>query len=409
MSSSKAGTRADRWQGLKDAILSPRVDEHLLDDALHAARARSALPVVWLVGKTQAGKTSIIRALTGSAQAEIGNGFQPCTATARLYDFPPEAPVVRFLDTRGLGEVDYAPEEDIRFCESRAHLLLAVMKASDPDQDAVLEVLRSVRARHPQWPVVIAQTGLHELYADAGEHPQPYPFAQTPWAPSVPQDLSRALLSQRDRAGELPGKVAVRWVPVDLTLPEDGYVPEDYGLDALWEAIEAVSALRLQWLLGQDAGVKGVFDQAAHPHILGYALAAAAMGAFPVVDLAAVPAIQAKLLQSLAAIYTQPWDRQSKLEFLGLLGSGVAVAYAARYLGRAAIKLVPYLGQTLGAVWGATASGATTYALGKAAVYHFHRRALGLETDARILRRVFDEQRSQGSEILRERFRSGKT
>lgn len=409
MSASESGSWSDRWRGLKDAILNPRVDQRRLENALQAARVRSALPVVWLVGKTQAGKTSIIRALTGSDQAEIGNGFQPCTATARLYDFPPEAPVVRFLDTRGLGEVDYMPEEDIRFCESRAHLLLAVMKVSDPDQDAVLEVLRSVRARHPEWPVVIAQTGLHELYADDGEHPQPYPFAQMPWPASVPPDLARALLSQRDRAGELPGKAPERWVPVDLTLPEDGYAPEDYGLDALWEAIEAVSALRLQWLLGQDSDVKDVFASAAHPHILGYALAAAAMGALPVVDLAAVPAIQAKMLQSLAAIYAQAWDRRSKLEFLGLLGSGVAVAYAARYLGRAAIKLVPYLGQTLGAVWGATASGATTYGLGKAAGYHFHRRALGLETDARVLRRVFDEHRGQGSEILRERFRSGKT
>ncbi|NEX22223.1 DUF697 domain-containing protein [Thiorhodococcus mannitoliphagus] len=409
MSASDASSRSDRWRGLKDAILSPQVDRASLEDALHAARARSSLPVVWLIGKTQAGKTSIIRALTGSEQAEIGTGFQPCTATARLYDFPPEAPVVRFLDTRGLAEVDYDPGEDIRFCESRAHLLLAVMKASDQDQDAVLEVVRSVRARHPEWPLVIAQTGLHELYAADAEHPLPYPFTQTSWSATLPQDLARALAAQRERAADLPGKVPARWVPVDLTLPEDGYEPQDYGLEALWEAIDRVSALRLQWLLGQDAGVKDVFAQAAHPHILGYALAAAAMGAFPVVDLAAVPAIQAKMLQSLAAIYAQRWDRQSKLEFLGLLGSGVALAYAARYVGRAALKLVPYLGQTLGAVWGATASGGTTYALGKAAAYYFHRRTLGLETDARVLRRVFDEQCSQGSEIVRARFKSGKT
>lgn len=398
-----------RWRGLRRALLSPRVDRQALETAMRTARGRASLPVVWLIGKTQSGKTSIIRALTGSARAEIGNGFQPCTRTAGLYDFPTEAPVIRFLDTRGLGEVDYDPEEDIRVGESQAHLLLAVMKAADHDQDAVLEALRAVRRRHPEWPLVIAQTGLHELYPPDAEHLLPYPFDREPWPAAVSADLSRSLLHQRQMAGELPGKAPVRWVPVDLTLPEDGYVPEGYGLEALERAIEAVSTLRLHWLLGQDAGVKDVLDRAAHPHILGYTLAAAGVGAFPLIDLAVVPAIQAKMLQSLAAIYEQTWDRQSMLELLGLLGSGVGMTYAARYAGRAAIKLIPYLGQTLGAVWGATASGAMTYALGKAAGYYFHQRALGLEADARVLRRVFAEQLDRGSDMLRERFESGKT
>ncbi|MBK1721276.1 YcjF family protein [Thiocystis violacea] len=409
MITSDASTWPGRWRGLKEALLSPRVDARRLETALNAARAGAALPVVWLIGKTQAGKTSIIRALTGSELAEIGNGFQPCTASARLYDFPSEAPVVRFLDTRGLGEVAYDPEDDIRFGESRAHLLLAVMKAGDQDQDAVLEVLRTVRQRHPEWPLIIAQTGLHELYPAEGEHRLPYPFEREPWPATIPHDLARSLRYQRERAGELPGKARVHWVAVDLTLPEDGYEPVDYGLEALWRAIDTLSALRLHWVLGRDAGVKDVFAQAAHPHILGYALAAAGVGAFPLVDLAAVPAIQAKMLQSLAAIYAQPWDRQAMLDFLGLLGSGVALTYAARYAGRTLIKLLPYLGQTLGAVWGASASAATTYALGKAASYYFHQRTLGLDAEAQVLRRLFAEQLEQGSDMLRDRFKSGKT
>jgi tRNA U34 5-carboxymethylaminomethyl modifying GTPase MnmE/TrmE len=114
----------DYWRRLREALLKPQVSSAALDAALREARARQPLPVLWLIGKAQAGKTSIIRALTGSEAAEIGNGFQPCTRTARFYDFPTEAPVVRFLDTRGLGEVAYDPTEDIRYCEAQAHLLL---------------------------------------------------------------------------------------------------------------------------------------------------------------------------------------------------------------------------------------------------------------------------------------------
>ncbi|MCB1822073.1 MAG: 50S ribosome-binding GTPase, partial [Candidatus Competibacteraceae bacterium] len=96
---------SDGWSRLREALLNPRIDPEKLEKALRAARARQPLPVVWLLGKAQAGKTSIIHALTGSPTAEIGDGFQPCTRTARFYDFPAEVPVVRFLDTRGLGEV----------------------------------------------------------------------------------------------------------------------------------------------------------------------------------------------------------------------------------------------------------------------------------------------------------------
>lgn len=397
-----------RWRRLRDVLSSPHVDDRELDAALAAARARVPLPVIWLIGKTQSGKTSIIRALTGSKHAEIGTGFQPCTPTARLYDFPSIAPVVRFLDTRGLGEVAYDPDADIAFCESQAHLLLAVMKAGDQDQDAVFDVVRAVRRRHPKWPLVIAQTALHERYPPGTDHVLPYPFDQELWPISIHQDLARSLAFQRTRAGELPGTAPVRWVPVDLTLPEDGFDPPDYGLEALWGAIEEVSVLRLQWLLGQDADVRDVFTRAAHPHILGYALAAAGVGALPLVDLAGVPAIQAKLLQSLAEIHGQTWDRQSVLELLGLLGAGVGVVYGARYLGRTLIKLVPVLGQTVGALWGATTSGATTYALGKAATYYFQQHSRGLDVDEEVLRQVFAKQLARGSDIVRDRFRSGR-
>nr|WP_120800057.1 GTPase [Thiocapsa rosea] len=397
---------SDRWRGLREALLEPRVDDASLRAALREARARHPLPVVWLIGKTQSGKTSIIRALTGSGLAEIGNGFQPCTATTRLYDFPAEAPLVRFLDTRGLGEVAYDASADIRYCESQAHLLLAVMKATDIRQDDVLEVLRQVRGRHPEWPLVIAQTGLHDAYPPGGEHPLPYPFEDERWPDAVPLDLVRALRAQRDRFGALPGEIPVRWVPIDLTLPEDGFDPPDYGLDALWQAIDGVSSLRLQALLRSDAGVRDAYARSAHPHIVGYAIAAAGVGALPLVDLVGVPAIQAKMLQSLAALYGQDWDRRAILEFLGLLGTGIGVAYAARSAGRAVVKLIPVWGQTAGAIWGATASGATTYALGKAAGFHFNRRRRGLPADPDGLRRTFAEGFDTGSALLKDLVRS---
>jgi predicted GTPase len=119
-------------------------------------RAQVTAPVVWLLGKTGAGKTAIVAALTGDPYAEVGEGFESCTRTAAFYDVPPEVPLLRFLDTRGLGEADYDPAKDIAWCEGQSHLLLVVMQVADPVQQTVLSVLREARRRHPDWPVVAA-------------------------------------------------------------------------------------------------------------------------------------------------------------------------------------------------------------------------------------------------------------
>lgn len=393
------------WEQLRTTLLEPGVDKTLLEASLREARAKMPVPVLWLLGKTQSGKTSIIRALTGSETAEIGNGFQPCTRSSRFYDFPAEVPVIRFLDTRGLGEVSYDPGDDMQYCESQAHLLVAVMKVADINQTAVFDVLHTIRQRHPEWPLLIVQAGLHELYPNGCGHIHPWPYAADPLPETIPLDLRRALLAQRDALKQLPGFAPARWVAIDLTLPEDGLEPPDYGLEALWQAIESLLPLGLQHQLSGDKEVHDLYARAAHQQISGYALAAAGLGALPVVDLVAVSAVQAKLLHSLAILYGQRWDKSTMTEFLGLMGAGIASSYLIRLLGRAVVKVIPFWGQTVGAAWGASSSGATTYALGKAAIYFFVRRKDGLNVDPEALRRIYADELERGASLLKERLR----
>src|SRR5690606_7682312 len=178
--------------------------------------------------------------------------------------------------------------------------------------------------------LLIVQTGLHECYPPGGRHVLPWPYGQEPLPDTVRSDLKRALRAQREVAADLPGHAPVRWVAVDLTLPEDGYDPAEYGIEALWQAIEALSSLGLENLLSSTAQVRDLFERTAHQHIVGYATTAAGLGALPVVDLVSVTAVQAKLLHSLAVLYGQSWDKRTISEFLGLLGAGVATGYLAR-------------------------------------------------------------------------------
>ncbi len=397
------------WAQLRQALLDPKVNEAALEKSLREAREKIPVPVFWLLGKTQAGKTSIISALTGSETAEIGNGFQPCTRYSSFYDFPADVPIVRFLDTRGLGEIDYDPGEDIRYCETQAHLLLAVMKVADQRQEMVFSVLDRIRRRHPEWPLLIAQTGLHELYPPGGEHINPWPYGIDPLPPLVSNDVRQAILAQRHSAKGIPGSAPINWVAIDLTTPEDGFEPLNYGLEALWQAIECHSSFGWQQLLSGDKEVHGIYSRVAHQHIVGYSMTAAGLGALPVVDLVAVSGVQVKLLHGLAALYGQQWEKNTITEFIGLMGTGIATSYLTRVVGRTIAKVLPFWGQTVGAVWSASSSGATTYALGKAAVYFFARRKDGLNVDPEIIRRIYSEALARGATILKTRLRGGES
>ena len=117
------------------------------------------VPVFWLYGKTQSGKTSIIKYLTGAEAAEIGQGFKPCTRHSREYHFPtPEAPLLTFLDTRGIDEPSYDPAEDLARFDEQAHVVVVTVKALDHAQQNVMEHLRDPggqanKARGPRFDV----------------------------------------------------------------------------------------------------------------------------------------------------------------------------------------------------------------------------------------------------------------
>lgn len=373
-------------QAVKSALFPARASA---TDSEIAERARDLAPVVWLLGKVQSGKSSIVRVLTDSTAAEVGNGFKPCTRTARIFEFPAEAPLVRFLDTRGLGETGYDPGEDLAVCESQAHIVIVTMRALDQQQEAVIEVVRAIRRRHPGWPILVAQTTLHEGYPSGAGHILPYPYEEDDpaglTAAGVSPDLVRSLLRQRELFSDIPGRGPIAFVPIDFTLPEDGFEPVAYGYDALAAALQNLAPTAVSALLRNLHGASD--DQLAaraHPHILGYATAAAAADLWPIAGVALVPAIQAKLIHAVGAIYDVSWNRRTLSEFAGALGATTLLRVAGGFGARELAKLIPLYGQTAGAAAAAVMSFATTYALGKAACYFLERRKAGTSDPAGV-------------------------
>jgi uncharacterized protein (DUF697 family) len=355
---------------------------------------QSTALVVWLLGKTGAGKTAIIATLTGDARAEIGLGFEPCTRTAAFYDVPPEAPLLRFLDTRGLGEAGYDPASDISWCEEQSHLVLVVMQVSDPVQHVVLHALQQTRRQHPEWPVVVAQTGLHRLYPPGMEHPIPYPYTGGPedeTQASLPHGLRQALAYQRKLLDGLHG-LPPRFVPLDFTVPADGFPPCDYGLEVLSRVMSEVYPVAFEALNRARADMESDRIRAkARPLIYGCGTAAAGAGAVPVpiVGVGGLAGVTAMMLQALARRYELEWTPRTFGQFSGAVGGGALAGFLLRYGLREMLKLVPVMGTVAAGVLNAAAAFAVTVAIGEAACVWLAYERRGLTAPNEEVRRAF--------------------
>src|ERR1051326_437542 len=239
---------------------------------LERLRQRLPVPVFWLFGKTQSGKTSVVKFLTGAEEAEIGHGFQPCTRFSRRYLFPtPEAPLLIFLDTRGLDEPDYDPAEDITEFNEQAHVVVVTVRALDHAQENVLRHLREIRRTQPRRPIVLLLTCLHEAYPQE-QHPMPYAFPND-LATALPDEtsalppLERSIVEQRRRFAPLVDRI----IPIDLTRPEDGFAEANYGGDvlkaALLELLPEAYGQTLKTLADATHELRDIYQRQSRQHI----------------------------------------------------------------------------------------------------------------------------------------------
>jgi len=369
-------------------------------------RAQAIAPVVWLLGKTGAGKTAIVAALTGDQYAQVGEGFEPCTRTAGFYDVPPEVPLLRFLDTRGLGEAGYDPTKDIAWCEGQSHLLLVAMQVADPVQHTVLRVLRLARRRHPDWPVVVAQTGLHRLYPVGTGHPKPYPYTggldNETHAP-LPHALRQALAHQRRLFDGLPGPPP-RFVPIDFTVPEDGFPPHDYGIERFWLALQEAGPRAFEALhLARADAESDRIRARAHPLIYGYGAAAAGAGAVPIplVGVGGLAGILAITLRALAIRYGVAWTPGAFAQFSGAVGGGALAWWILRYGLREILKLIPMVGSIAAGALNAAAAFGVTVGIGEAACVWLAYRRRGLTAPDNEVRRAFADGLAAGLRYAR--------
>lgn len=343
------------------------VDDAKVAEILASVREQLPTTEALLIGKPQAGKSSIVRGLTGVSAEIVGQGFRPHTQSTERYAYPSsELPLLIFTDTVGLGDIDRDTESliselvsDLEAETKRARIIILTIKINDFAVDTLRQIATELRQKYPQIPCLLVVTCLHELYpASQIEHP------------NYPPDLAsvdRAFIAMQQAFAGLFDRA----VQIDFTLPEDGFTPEFYGLETMRETLadllpEAESRAIYQ-LLDRESGEQlgNIYRDVARRYILPFAIAAGTIAAipFPFADLPVLTAIQVSMVGLLGKLYGQTLTPSQA----GGVVSAIAGGFLAQLVARQLIKFIPGFGSVISASW----AGAYTWALGEGACVYF--------------------------------------
>jgi uncharacterized protein (DUF697 family) len=118
----------------------------------------------------------------------------------------------------------------------------------------------------------------------------------------------------------------------------------------------------------------------------------------PVVDIAAVTAVQVDMLKQICSFYKIDYSEESGKTWITALVSSTLSSLVAR-IGASAVKFVPVIGTLIGATSMAVVSGASTYALGKAFIHHFENGGTFGTIEEEKVKKIYDEQIKEGKKM----------
>ncbi len=325
----------------------------------------AALPTIWLLGKTGAGKSSLIRLLTGATEIEIGNGYEPCTTHAQLYRFPQDAPVLQFMDTRGIGERGYDPASDLEAHSGISSAILAVARIDDPAQGELCSAVRAIRRSRPGRRIIIVHSWVDAI-ADRGKREH---------AGSV----NRLAIEQ----------AAGRRLP-QLEFDSGDLASIDECRDRILRLLEEDLPLAAFLIRSEEHGTseRQVFSEV-RTRVARHSLLAGSSAIVPMVGSATVLAIQGRMLVELARHYDISLDRRALAGLGSALGAGFIARQAGIQLARQAGTAIPVFGQTAGAVIAGATAFASTFALGRATGYYLYQLKAGKPPSRKEIRRLY--------------------
>jgi uncharacterized protein (DUF697 family)/GTPase Era involved in 16S rRNA processing len=363
------------------------VSDEQVAEILASVRAKLPTTEALLIGKPQAGKSSIVRGLTGVSAEIIGQGFRPHTQNTKRYAYPSEElPLLIFTDTVGLGDIDQNTqsliaelEQELNQASQGARILILTVKINDFATETLRQVAQQLKRNHPDIPFLLAVTCLHEVY--------PTTTTYHPEYPPTYEEVNRAFEAiQKDFK-----QFFDRAILIDFTLEEDGYEPTFYGLETLTttlaELLPEAESRTIYQLLDTNANQElgNLYRDTARRYLVAFSTIAATIAAVPLpfATMPVLTALQISLVGLLGKLYGQTLSSSQA----GGIVSAIAGGFLAQAVGRELIKFIPGFGSLIAASWAA----AYTWSLGEGACVYFGDLMGGKKPDPNKIQSVMKE------------------
>lgn len=122
----------------------------------------------------------------------------------------------------------------------------------------------------------------------------------------------------------------------------------------------------------------------------------------PFLDFVGVTGAQLNLLRNLAQVHNVPFSKDMVKNLIGSLIGGAFPASVGARIGGSMVKIIPGIGQLLGAVGVSAVAGASTYAIGKVFNRHFVEGGTFLSFDVEKARAFYEEMFQEGQSVAAE-------
>lgn len=120
----------------------------------------------------------------------------------------------------------------------------------------------------------------------------------------------------------------------------------------------------------------------------------------PVVDIAALTAVQLKMLHSLSRYYDIPFLKDVGKSITASLLGGLFTGTATGPVAASLVKLIPGYGSAVGLVSLSVVGGASTFAIGRVFIQHFESGGTFLDLDPEAVREHFMNEFEQGKALV---------
>ena len=366
---------------LQSSIMGPALKE------ISRMIQESRPPVLFMIGRSGHGKSSLINALSGKHVSEVGD-IKPTTPESIPYliSFEERFSSWQVIDSRGIFETtrpDGAPREDALdhlsrdVLKYRPDVIMHVISAPEIRNLAHdLEAFRRISMHLKQETGSFTPAIIVLNKADTLGNPRDWPPESSANKAGL---IHQALEYMTDEV------LRVNRANIDLNTPLRGFLTDDElylgVIPVCGLAEEPWNVETLGDFIGRHLPESALLDfyqarrrkeqlkQLSSSMIKRFSIIASGIGASPIAfsDFLALAPLQLLMLAVIGGLSCRPVSKETAAEYLSAAGINLVAAGGIRYLSRQLLKLIPVAGWALSG----SIAGSGTFALGKAAEAYF--------------------------------------